>query len=579
MSDARNALGYLLSRSTVNRARVWFRRVITPRYAAAFLVGAGYLYLVLGQHYPGPTPTAIAASGSNDIVPFLYELLIVFSAILTWVVGAAEPAIVFTPADIQMLFPAPVSRRALVQYKLVQAQLPILFTVFVWRMIFRRTTPALALGRGTAVWVIVTTLYLHRVGASFVKVSAAQRGLSGIRRNAIPITVVVLALATLAWGVADALPAMQAGYARGSFEGALAALRATPQARIVLWPFDVLLAPMLAPTPAARLRAMGWAVLLMVACYVWVIRTAVGFEEAAMQSAERLAARIARLRGQSTVPLRAWRPLFRLAAAGRPWGAIVWKNVTAFQRLASPRRTLFFAVFAVVLASVWMRTSATAASMIAGIAGGGTLWLAFFGAIAVRADLQQDMLKLPLLRTYPIRGSALVAAEIGSSLLVITALQWLLLLCAIIGAQFMPLPRNQNAAAIAAGAWPMLVALVIALPAVTGLRVAVANAWAVLFPGWVQLGPTRTAGIEAIGANMLTVFGSLIIHALLMVIPGALAAGVLLSVHSVGRVPWMLVPAAIAFTAMGAVELWLLATWLGRVLSRTDPSAVDAALT
>jgi len=119
---------------------------------------------------------------------------------------------------------------------------------------------------------------------------------------------------------------------------------------------------------------------------------------------------------------------------------------------------------------------------------------------------------------------------------------------------------------------------VIALPAITGLRVAVANAWAVLFPGWVQLGPTKTAGIEAIGASMLTVFGSLLVHVLLMAIPAALGYGVILALNMFSRGLWRYVPAAIVFTAISVVELWLISKWLGNVFSRTDPSAVDAAL-
>jgi hypothetical protein len=216
--------------------------------------------------------------------------------------------------------------------------------------------------------------------------------------------------------------------------------------------------------------------------------------------------------------------------------------------------------------------------MITGIAGGGIFWLAFFGAIAVRADLQQDMLKLQLLRTYPIRSATLVAAEIGGSLIVISVVQALLILCALMGWMFMPItPHAVPSASIASG-WPKLAAAVIALPAITGLRVAVANAWAVLFPGWVQLGPTKTAGIEAIGANMLTVFGSFLVHVLLMAIPAALGYGVILALNMFSRGLWPYVPAAIVFTAISVVELWLISKWLGNVFSRTDPSAVDAAL-
>jgi hypothetical protein len=107
----------------------------------------------------------------------------------------------------------------------------------------------------------------------------------------------------------------------------------------------------------------------------------------------------------------------------------------------------------------------------------------------------------------------------------------------------------------------------------------------VLFPAWVQLGPTRSAGIEAIGANMLTVFGSMLAHFLLLVLPGLLGAAsyyALVVVFSPGAelraTSWPGVPAAIAFSACAFAELWLIVHWLGGVLTRTDPAAVDAAL-
>src|SRR5262249_25696958 len=142
----------------------------------------------------------------------------------------------------------------------------------------------------------------------------------------------------------------------------------------------------------------------------------------------------------------------------------------------------------------------------------------------VRVDLQQDMLHLQLLRTYPLSGAAIVAAEIGSTVLILCTFQALLAAGSAIAA-LAALSSSSTARTleVALRAWPMVVGGAIVLPAVTALRGAVANGWAVLFPGWVQLGPTRTAGIEAIGANMLTVFGSMLAHLMLLVLPGAAA--------------------------------------------------------
>lgn len=585
MSTTGGALTYLAVRSFVNRVRVQFRRVKTPRYAIAFLFGAYYLWFVFsGGGYSRYRTTPPPMIGTGDLWPVLYETLLAISAMYTWLFGAAEPAIAFTPADVQMLFPAPVSRQSLVRLKLAQVQIAILFSVLLWLVLLQRTSPLPALPRAFALWVLFTTLYLHRVGASFVKVSAAQRGLSGVRRNLIPIAVAALAIGTMVWGVVDAWPQMQPALAAHAFDRALLALRDSPQVRVVVWPFHALVAPAFAPTFARWLSTIGWALLLLALCYVWVMRAGVGFEEAAMQRAERVAAQQARQRGRTLAPVRAGRPAFVLKLAGHPTGAIVWKNVTAFKRLFSPRQGVVFVIATIALATLWMRDSSTGAGLLVGIAGGGIAWLALFGAIAVRVDLQQDMLRLQLLRTYPLSGAALVGAEIGASVAILCAFQGLLLAVALIAVLVTLFSSNSAALGPAFESWPKYAAALIALPAVTALRVAVANGWAVLFPGWVQLGPARNAGIEAIGANMLTVFGSMLAHLLLMLIPGLIAAAVYFGAASAllsrgsSHVLWPLIPAAMMFVATALGELWLIVRWLGGVVTRTDPSAVDTAL-
>jgi hypothetical protein len=45
-----------------------------------------------------------------------------------WVVGTDKAALAFTEAEVSLLFTAPVSRRGLIVYKLVRAQVAVLTT-------------------------------------------------------------------------------------------------------------------------------------------------------------------------------------------------------------------------------------------------------------------------------------------------------------------------------------------------------------------------------------------------------------------------------------------------------------------
>ena len=578
MRGTAGAFRYLLARSFWNRAHVQLRRVKSPRYALGFLVGALYLWNIFrrGGVYTGTRGLSPASglAAADDFTSLAIEALLVLSTLATWIFGGSEPALAFTPADVQLLFPAPVSRRTLVRYKLVQAQFSILFSVLVWTVLLERGPTLPPVLPAIAIWVAFTTLYLHRVGASFVKVRAAQHAASTFRRLAI----VGAVIAATAWGVVASWPAISAALADNAPDKALFALRRSPAIQVVLWPFHALLAPLFARTIAAWTQSIAWALAILGVCYLWVMRSAVGFEEAAMQRAERLAAQRATRRTRGAAPLRADRPLFPLSPTGRPWVAIVWKNLTAFQRIAAPGRALLIAAMGIIAVAIFAPKNGVVPMIFAGGSFFGILWCAILGAFTVRVDLQQDMLRLQLLKAYPLSGAALVGAEIGGTVVILGALELAFLMVGAVSVLFVPARAGWGDVGIVR-VLPGVVAALIALPAITALRVAVANAWAVLLPGWVQLGPERVAGIEAMGQNLLAVAGSMFAHLFLLLLPAIAGLGLLLAFSGTARtLTWPIIPAAIAFAAVAAAELWLMVRWLGGVFARTDPGAVEAVL-
>jgi hypothetical protein len=56
---------------------------------------------------------------------------LLLSAARWWLFGADRGTLAFAPAEVQFLFPAPVSRRALVHAKLVRTQLAILLNTLI----------------------------------------------------------------------------------------------------------------------------------------------------------------------------------------------------------------------------------------------------------------------------------------------------------------------------------------------------------------------------------------------------------------------------------------------------------------
>ena len=100
------------------------------------------------------------------------------------------------------------------------------------------------------------------------------------------------------------------------------------------------------------------------------------------------------------------------------------------------------------------------------------------------------------------------------------------------------------------------------------------NAIALFFPGWVKLGG-EGGGFEAIGQNLLGTAGSLLLLILLLIVPVALASGVLFTIDALPTVVnGHVAVALIAFVAAIAAELWFLFKWLGTIYDNIDAGEI-----
>ncbi len=571
-----DALRYLLWHSARNRLRGQLSRLKRPRYLLALLAGALYFGALL---FNSQMPSPLAGSTSSELGQLLYTAIIFVTIASGWVFGSDRPALVFSEAEVQLLFPAPLSRSALVRYKLAQAQIIVLFSVVIWVILLRRGGTTLPFWmRAISLWIILSTMYLHRVGASLVRTSAVSHGSRGMRNNAIPIAIVSAMVIVVGWTIVRAIPAVRSAMLIGEGSDALARLSASQPLAAILFPFHLLVAPLFADSAKHWLLAILPAFVLMAAHYPWVTRTDAAFEEAVADAAAKRARTAASTRNARRHPTAlaegaAPRPWFALAPVGHPAVAIVWKNVLAYTR-ALRLTTLAILVCGVAIIGTAVYSEVGDLSELASI--GEILcaipivMLVILGPGFVRADLRQDLLQLDQLRSYPLKGSMIVAAEIASTTAILTAMQYLLLVLAIFLSSFdrhAPVPIAPAA----------LIALVV-LPTLNAISLTVANGAALLFPGWVRLGDGRAAGIEAMGQNVLAIFVSLIISLLALLLPLAvttLIAGAIGALTSRGVDAWAFVPAAPVGALIAFGELWLVIRWLGRVFARTDLAQIE----
>jgi ABC-2 type transport system permease protein len=563
------SLGYLAARSTRNRLVRQLRRLRTPRYALALVLGLAYLWYIGISQRPASGPTGV----SPETVELLAAAGVTAVLLWTWTFGADRRALAFSRAEVTWLFPAPVTRRQLIRYKLLRGQFVILFNVFLWTFLLSRgwagTGPW---RRAGAIWILLTTLALHRLGVALLRSSLLEHGRAAVRARAVTLTLVGIVATAVLVDVSQAAPALGGAWDLGLKEFLAAAqhVAVSPVPAALLLPGRLLVRPMLAPSWAEWGRAVLPAAAILVAHYVWVVRSDAAFEESAAAAA--LARHRAGRRTGGALRFTA-RPIPRLAPAGWPAGALLWKNLAFVVRTGRARGTVLgFAVAAVAIGVLSAGEGSTALLEIVGWLA--AMWaglLLVLGPQWVRNDLRTDLSRLALLRSYPLRGETVVGAETAGSTAVLTALQ-----LGLIGIAYLAFWGGEVAEPSPELRTAVLAAGVVFLPAINFLAMLIQNGAALLLPAWVRVGPDRPIGVEALGHNMLVMSGFIAILAGLLLAPAAVAGAVFLGLEPVSGW-WAVAPSAVGALVVAALEARLLLARLGRVFEATDPSAVPPA--
>ena len=577
MSGPLAALQYLWIRTTANRLRAQVKRLRSPRNAVAIVLSFGYFYFVFWRNSAGKNGSGSPFSAliGNEFVGPVAAALLLFTSARWWLFGADRSALAFTPAEVQFLFPAPISRRGLVHAKLVRGQLAILINTLIWS-VFLRGNGASAGGwrRGVAVWLLFSTLSLHRLGAAIVRTNAIEHQRAGQRRSVIPLIVFSAVVAAVAWGLISQIDAIKLANVQGmkaTLHAVVVALSQTIPA-IALWPVRAIVEPVFTTTSALWLHLLPASLLVFALHYLWVLRLDASFEEAALEATKTRAERIQSFRSAQGLRKRnpkgkiAWIP--KMALMGRPEIAIAWKNIAAALRGSAWRaQTIIFFIglaAVAVMTQFWGEKTAQVFVALCGAWGG---MLVFIGPFSMRYDLRLDLPRLAILKTYPLSGSKLVAAEIAGVTILHSISIWTIMIVPI--TLFAIDPRMFGDVSDTP---IILLTIAIAIPALNLLMFTVQNGAALLFPAWVRLG-AETRGFETMGQNLLTMGATSIVAGVALVFPVAFGLlAIWLGNRLVGT--WSLLIGTLLACALLCVEVWPVIVWLGGVFERTDVNDV-----
>jgi hypothetical protein len=578
------ALVYLRLATAVGQLRSRLRRLKQPKYLVGAVIGLAYVYgfflrrIPLGSGSGAPAgPPLPPQPEIASLFPEIAAAVLLLLLALNWILPRGRAGLPFTEPEIAFLFPAPVSRRGLIHYKLIGTLLALLLTSSIMTLVSTRWSllASSAWTRAVGWWLVLATMSLHTTASSFVITRWLDRGIASLTRSLAALGVLAAVIGgSLVWTFM-ALPAPE-GIANvpGAARYLAAALQSGPLPWLLAAP-RLTVAPLLARDALAFALALGPALGVLAAHYAWVLYSAVAFEDVSIAKAEKRAARVAALRqGNLRAAPRSASKLpdpFRLDRGGRPEIAFLWKNLLAMGRPFRPRSALVAAAIVAVTCS-WLAASPqyrTAQGFVQLGALITVLLVTLLGPRIVRHDLRADLKNSDILKTYPLRGEQIVLGELLAPIAVLSGIAWLGLL-----AFALSLPPQARATlppfALPAG----VLGAATLVPVFCAMQLVVENGVALLFPAWVDTVSNRAErGLEVLGQRVLFFAGQILLLGV-AVLPAAIAAlpAFLVARFALGAQAGAVAAWLVALAVLGA-ETWVGVRWLGERFERFDLSA------
>lgn len=574
-SDTAKALLFLHTRSFINRLRAQLVRARNPRYLVAIIVSCLYLWWILFQDaavQPGRYRESFFTSTYTSVVGSAVLLLF---GMKWWLFKTDRSTLAFIPAEVQFLFPAPISRKHLIHAKLIRMQAIILINTLIFTIVLRGGANSIdSWKRGLSLWVLITTMSLHRLAAGIVRSSVVEHGSAGRRRALVPFGVYSFLIGVIVYSVLVHLPELSAARIDGfqSTIKALVGILKTPPASLALLPTRALVTSVLNATGSQWGSSIVGALIVLIVHYVWILRLDVAFEDAALEATRHRFERLQRLRstqmGQARSRKGALTALPALKPQGRPEVAIIWKNIAAALRGGGwQRQLLLFPGIILVFAIITLRKNTMPIDFFFGMIGGWIAMLLVLGPGMIRFDLRLDLPQLAVLKTFPISGRRLVMAEVAGGTILHTITIWsLIAIPAFIVLRGLSNPIGTESP----GAF--IVALLLSIPALNALFFTIHNGTALLFPAWVRLG-VEPGRFEAMGQNMLTMGATTLAALVALVFPIGLGALAFWLTHGFGV--WIaLMTGVLTGVAVLIAELGPALYWLGSVFERIEVGEV-----
>lgn len=455
------------------RVRRMFRGLGRPKNFLLFLVGvsafAGYVALVCF----GGAAFRVEASAIRLYGPPAMALFFLLSAL-----GSLNyPGIPFLPAEIELLFPAPVSRRALLLYKVLSAATALVVAAGFMALTFTWLSVNLA----NAFAASVIFMLLLGLGSQIVSLALAgthERLRARVGRAA--LLVAVLALTGGAIITVNQAPNLPADVLR-------AALESVP-GRVALFPFGIVTEILLAGTAPGLLAWTGAGTLLVVLALWVLIRLDVDYREASIAASQRVQEMMDRMRRKGSVfaaeRSRGKGVKLRMFPRWGGAGPLFWRQATSLLHNARAIALVVLGALVIIVLAYHSATEGEWAPLEA------TLTLTFFSTFVLgmmlQYDFRGDLGAVEILRTLPIRPAAVAAGQILAPTAFISLIQWVALTVLVV---------------LRPDLWPWLLAAGLAAPLLNAVLIGMENLAFLVYP--VRMTPGTAFDFQHMGRSLL----------------------------------------------------------------------------
>src|SRR5881394_1382471 len=179
------ALLYLQFHTVKNRIVFRLKRLRQPKYLFGAIIGGLYFYFYFIRYafgIRGGQTTSFIKPENAAVFESVGALALFTLLLLGWILPRDRAALSFSEAEVAFLFPAPVSRRNLIHFKILRSQAAIFFGSFILTLVSTRMG-GYAWIRGLGWWMILSLLNLHFIGSAFVRTRLLDVGITTWKRR------------------------------------------------------------------------------------------------------------------------------------------------------------------------------------------------------------------------------------------------------------------------------------------------------------------------------------------------------------------------------------------------------------